>query len=170
MKVAGILTSWNNDKGFGFISPVSGGPEVFVHISELPRDGTKPAIGERLTYELAPGRNGRHQAVNVVRQALASSPQKLSFKSEKSSRKFSLIPTAFLFALALATGFIMYKQLDQPTARKYSSSCDGRKFCSQMTSCTEAKFYLKNCPDTQMDGDNDGTPCEEQWCTSIFSK
>ena len=42
--------------------------------------------------------------------------------------------------------------------------CDGRTFCSQMTSCEEAKFFLDNCPDTKMDGDNDGIPCEAQWC------
>lgn len=42
--------------------------------------------------------------------------------------------------------------------------CDGRIYCSQMTSCAEAKFFLKNCPGTQMDGDNDGVPCERQWC------
>jgi hypothetical protein len=33
-----------------------------------------------------------------------------------------------------------------------------------MTSCEEAKFFLKNCPDTKMDGDGDGIPCESQWC------
>lgn len=42
--------------------------------------------------------------------------------------------------------------------------CDGRVFCSQMTSCQEAKFFLRNCPGTKMDGNNDGVPCERQWC------
>lgn len=42
--------------------------------------------------------------------------------------------------------------------------CDGRTRCSQMTSCAEAKFFLTHCPGTQMDGDNDGIPCEQQWC------
>jgi len=42
--------------------------------------------------------------------------------------------------------------------------CDGRTYCSQMTSCAEATFFLKNCPGTKMDGDNDGIPCESQWC------
>ena len=43
-------------------------------------------------------------------------------------------------------------------------NCDGRTYCSQMTSCKEAKFFIKNCPDTKMDGDGDGIPCERQWC------
>lgn len=43
--------------------------------------------------------------------------------------------------------------------------CDGRLHCSQMTSCNEAKLFLKNCPGVKMDGDGDGVPCEQQWCT-----
>ncbi len=42
--------------------------------------------------------------------------------------------------------------------------CGGRVHCSQMTSCEEATWFLKNCPGTKMDGDNDGVPCEAQWC------
>ena len=42
--------------------------------------------------------------------------------------------------------------------------CDGRTYCSQMTSCAEATYFLKNCPGTKMDGNNDGIPCENQWC------
>lgn len=42
--------------------------------------------------------------------------------------------------------------------------CDGRTLCSQMNSCEEATFFLKNCPGTKMDGNNDGVPCESQWC------
>ncbi len=42
--------------------------------------------------------------------------------------------------------------------------CDGRRFCSQMTSCPEAKYFLANCPGVAMDGDGDGVPCEQQHC------
>jgi hypothetical protein len=47
--------------------------------------------------------------------------------------------------------------------------CDGRKYCSQMTSCKEAKRFLKNCPGVEMDGNHDGVPCEQQWCTGPFA-
>jgi hypothetical protein len=43
-------------------------------------------------------------------------------------------------------------------------SCDGRIYCSQMTSCEEATYFLRNCPGVKMDGNNDGIPCEQQWC------
>lgn len=49
----------------------------------------------------------------------------------------------------------------KPTA---SYRCDGRTYCSQMRSCEEATFFLRNCPGVKMDGNNDGVPCETQWC------
>ncbi len=42
--------------------------------------------------------------------------------------------------------------------------CDRRVYCSQMHSCEEAKFFIRNCRGTKMDGDRDGIPCEKQWC------
>ena len=42
-------------------------------------------------------------------------------------------------------------------------TCDGRQHCSQMSSYEEASFFLANCPNTKMDGDNDGIPCEQQF-------
>ncbi len=41
-----------------------------------------------------------------------------------------------------------------------SFKCDGRQYCSQMRSKAEAEFFIANCPDTKMDGDHDGDPCE----------
>jgi len=42
--------------------------------------------------------------------------------------------------------------------------CDGREYCSQMNSCEEATYFINNCPNTKMDGNHDGVPCERQWC------
>lgn len=38
--------------------------------------------------------------------------------------------------------------------------CEGKKYCKQMTSCAEAKFYLNQCGLTRLDRDKDGIPCE----------
>lgn len=53
---------------------------------------------------------------------------------------------------------------NESTSNKAQYRCDGRTHCSHMTSCEEAKYFLKNCPGTKMDGDGDGVPCEKQWC------
>ena len=47
---------------------------------------------------------------------------------------------------------------------KSNFRCRGKIYCSQMSSCEEATFYINNCPNTKMDGDGDGIPCRRQWC------
>ena len=46
------------------------------------------------------------------------------------------------------------------TAKTAAFHCDGRQHCTQMTSRAEAEFFIRHCPDTKMDGDRDGEPCE----------
>ena len=41
-----------------------------------------------------------------------------------------------------------------------SFQCGSKQYCTQMTSCAEAKFYLQNCGLSRLDGDKDGVPCE----------
>ncbi|MGE0086173.1 MAG: excalibur calcium-binding domain-containing protein [Desulfococcaceae bacterium] len=64
------------------------------------------------------------------------------------------------------TETVPYADVSKPErySNKTQFRCDGRTRCSQMTSCEEAMFFINNCPDTKMDGDNDGIPCESQWC------
>jgi Excalibur calcium-binding domain len=45
--------------------------------------------------------------------------------------------------------------------------CDGRNYCSQMTSCEEATWFIEHCSGAEMDGDGDGVPCEKQWCRRL---
>ena len=47
-----------------------------------------------------------------------------------------------------------------PNVPSQQFRCDGRQYCSQMRSRAEAEFFLRNCPNTKMDGDRDGVPCE----------
>ena len=53
------------------------------------------------------------------------------------------------------------QKIQSKPIRKYR--CDGRQHCSQMKSYEEAKFFIRNCPNTKMDGDHDGIPCERQF-------
>ena len=52
------------------------------------------------------------------------------------------------------------------TLDESSFTCDGRDRCPQMRSCAEARWVLRHCPGTKMDGDGDGIPCETQHCTA----
>jgi len=39
-------------------------------------------------------------------------------------------------------------------------TCAGKRYCREMTSCEEAKFYLTQCGVRSLDGNHDGVPCE----------
>ncbi len=63
----GTVKWFNDAKGFGFIEQ-DNGPDVFVHFSEIQREGFKSlAEGERVTFEITDGQKGP-QAANVVKQ------------------------------------------------------------------------------------------------------
>lgn len=65
MSVRGKIAKWNDEKGFGFITPSSGGNQVFVHIKALPRGVKRPEIGADVTYETVIDAQGRSRAENV---------------------------------------------------------------------------------------------------------
>ena len=61
----GTVKFFNTQKGFGFISPADGGPDVFVHISAVQRAGMQTlAEGQRLSYEVVEER-GKKAASNL---------------------------------------------------------------------------------------------------------
>lgn len=201
MRFEGTLTQWNDDRGFGSITPTPAGQDVFVHVSAFARDGQRPQLHEALSFEIALNKDGKKQAVAVrrhgaaggQRQAAAGKPRRAEAPSATTART---LPTRIvLLVLACAVMAAAYWQFDRrqhnvraaqvesaaeaflqqppagaaagnaPVAPLSSFRCDGRQHCSQMTTCAEAQYFLKNCPDVKMDGDGDGVPCEQQLCT-----
>ena len=62
----GSVKWFNSVKGFGFIVPDDGSDDAFVHISAVERAGlTTLNDGQKIEYELQPGRNGRMAAANL---------------------------------------------------------------------------------------------------------
>lgn len=65
---SGITKWYNQDKGYGFIVPDDGGPDVFVHANALHRAGISDGLdeGERVAFDTLPGKDGKGpKAVNV---------------------------------------------------------------------------------------------------------
>ena len=184
MSLSGTLRTWNDERGFGFIAPSHGGPELFVHISAFPQDGTRPTVGERLEYEFGRGKSGKPQATKVVRLAVGARGPKIQSVARQSTFALARTLGSGILALGFVSlgvyGFGRFQDYSkrrtlerapatlatEPTPAQSHSEihCDGRTMCSQMTSCAEATWFINNCPGTKMDSNHDGVPCEQQWC------
>ncbi len=64
MRARGRVTRWNDDRGFGFITPDEGGRGVFVHIKAMPR-GRRPLVGDAVEFTVATDDSGRPEATDV---------------------------------------------------------------------------------------------------------
>ncbi|EEX94687.1 cold-shock DNA-binding domain-containing protein [Vibrio orientalis CIP 102891 = ATCC 33934] len=65
-KTTGIVKWFNEEKGFGFITPENGGADVFVHFRAITSDGFKTLKeGQQVSFEVEQGQKGP-QAANVV--------------------------------------------------------------------------------------------------------
>ncbi|WP_343880447.1 cold shock domain-containing protein [Rhodanobacter caeni] len=181
MRSHGTLVKWNDDRGFGFIEPATGTEEIFVHVSAFPRDGVRPRIGELVSFEIDLRQDGKKRAVRIMRPGSrrAGPPAATHGAPPATRRAGTAVMILGLLALGvagwygrawLAPGRAAHTEpaahaiRARPSIPDQTFSCDGRTRCSQMTSCAEATYFLRQCPGTQMDGDGDGEPCEHQWC------
>lgn len=182
MRIEGKLCKWNDDRGFGFIAPLQGGSEIFVHISAFPRDGHRPKLGESLSFEIEIQSDGKKRAKSISRPVQVSRIRARNREPRRAQSSPGLFGRLVAFVVIAALGFYGYREFsgyrragdasESTTIGQLAGKdatiafrCDGRIHCSQMTSCAEAHFFLKNCPGAKMDGNRDGVPCEQQWCT-----
>lgn len=184
-RYGGRLKKWNADRGFGFITADDGGAELFVHVSAFLRNGQIPTVGEELTFEVEPDKDGKKRAARVRRpgEMVTPAPWRNARPTRNDDGSPGFVGKIFSLVLVCAIGWYGYTHyakraapfdsaLPAPPVAMFSAKlpvppdfkCDGRNMCSQMTSCKEATLFLQNCPGMQMDGNGDGVPCEQQWC------
>jgi len=193
MRFQGRITDWKDERGFGFILPHGGGAKVFVHIGALRRGEPRPGGNELVTYELAApdDKGARAKDVAYVERARSAPRGRREGKTGGSGRGTWSALVLFIVLGAYAwqqfspqhtppqdatdappvpsasTGKARgHPLVDVLTAPDDATSfkCEGKIYCSQMASCAEAKYYLKNCPGVKIDGDRNGIPCESQHC------
>ncbi len=65
VRMKGVLTTWNDERGFGFVAPAVGGPGVFAHISAFPEGAPRPVVGDGVGYELEFSAEGKPRAAHA---------------------------------------------------------------------------------------------------------
>lgn len=63
--IKGVLKTWKEDRGFGFISPDDGGKDIFIHISALKGTSRRPVNGDIIYYQVARDNRGKFKAINA---------------------------------------------------------------------------------------------------------
>jgi cold shock CspA family protein len=66
----GQLVKWNDERGFGFITPSVGGNQVFLHISAIPKTSRRPRVGDTISYALVTEADGRTRASSASIQGI----------------------------------------------------------------------------------------------------
>ncbi|MDG5468418.1 cold shock and DUF1294 domain-containing protein [Deltaproteobacteria bacterium IMCC39524] len=99
MTQKGKITSWNDDKGFGFITPIPGGKQVFVHIKAFKKQSRRPEINRLVTYTLSTDKQGRPCAATA---AMAAAQCYEKDKTNFNGLSF-LLAGCFLFIVAICT-------------------------------------------------------------------
>jgi len=63
----GTVKFFNATRGFGFIQPEDGAPDVFVHVSAVERAGMQPLVeGQKVSFEVVQdSRSGKSSADNL---------------------------------------------------------------------------------------------------------
>lgn len=189
MFVEGKIRSYNTDRGFGFIDILGEKKDLFFHINDMPNKHIEPKVGEQLRFSIAHD-SGKLKADHIIRldvkiEQVRHTPQSRAQISQnrvstrvKQKEATGNFTTIIGLIIILGLGYAVYgkylawKNSNSPemieperVVQKVPEpqfTCDGREHCSQMGSYEEAVFFIRNCPNTKMDGDRDGIPCERQ--------
>lgn len=102
MRYAGKITTWKDDKGFGFITINGTKDKIFVHINAFSNRSRRPKEGEALTFEVT--QDAQHRA-NATKVKFANEKIK-THSSEDSARSFSQI-FAIAYCMVLLSLFII---------------------------------------------------------------
>ncbi len=91
---SGKLTKWKDERGFGFIQPVDGSQEVFLHISDVKDATRRPQENDTIYYHCVVGSDGKVRAHKAFIVGARNKSASLSNHDRTSSESASRFPIA----------------------------------------------------------------------------
>ena len=112
-RVHGTLTSWDDDRGFGFITAAQGSDKTFVHIKSFPTRPTRPQLGEALSFEVERSADGKRRAtrVQVAGQRMPSPSRRGTSPKRSSASPKRSGPASYLPILLFVLGYLVVNAL-----------------------------------------------------------
>lgn len=95
----GVLKTWKEDRGFGFITPDNVGRDVFIHISAIGETGRRPVPGDIIHYQVVRDRNGKFRAINASIEGVSA--------ENKSTNNLNKGKSSFRWVMATAVGLLI---------------------------------------------------------------
>jgi cold shock CspA family protein len=103
----GVLKTWKEDRGFGFITPDDGGKDLFIHISAIGQASRRPVPGDIIHYQVVRDRNGKFRAINASIEGV-SAENKSTNNLTKGKSSFRWIMAAAVGLLIMAGAVLIY--------------------------------------------------------------
>ena len=108
--VKGVLKTWKEDRGFGFIKPDDGGKDIFIHISALNAVSRRPTTGDVIYYQIAKDNRGKYKAINAQIEGVRLADDKAEDLLKTGSRKKRAVVMAIGLIIIISVAvFLIYK-------------------------------------------------------------
>ena len=103
MQQKGRITSWKDDKGFGFITPIGSSKQIFVHIKSFTNRNGRPKLNQVVSYSISQDKHGRPCAENV---SVPTTEQRVNTKGKRREGS-SFLSIIFVLIFAVVIFFLV---------------------------------------------------------------
>lgn len=100
----GLLKTWKDDRGFGFIQPDDGSKDIFIHISSLKGMARRPYRGDIIYYQVAEDEGGKQKAINASIEGVER-----VYVTSQSGKKWLWVAAALLGLVSAAAAAYFYQ-------------------------------------------------------------
>lgn len=104
----GVLKTWKDDRGFGFIKQYDGSDDLFIHISALEGVKRRPYRGDIIFYQVENSANGKSKAINASIEGVEAIDASLN--DNTSSNKWPWVVAGIVLGsaiVAVTAGFLV---------------------------------------------------------------